>query len=62
MQVSLLKKKADSNYLRIKIIYYSLYIHGGRDLKEGALDSMWKLNLDDLEHLNLDPFYQAAWE
>ena len=22
-----------------------LYIHGGRDLKEGALDSMWRVNL-----------------
>jgi len=21
-----------------------LYIHGGRDLKEGALDSMWRVN------------------
>jgi len=29
-----------------------LYIHGGRDLKEGALDSMWRLNLTAVQVLN----------
>lgn len=41
---------------------YSYYVHGGRDLKEGAMDSMWRLNLDDLNNLATDPTYPASWE
>jgi len=26
----------------------SLYIHGGRDLKEGALENMWRVDLDGI--------------
>jgi predicted RNA binding protein YcfA (HicA-like mRNA interferase family) len=28
-----------------------LYIHGGRDLKEGAHSSMWRLDLGEVEKL-----------
>lgn len=31
-----------------------LYIHGGRDLKEGAHSSMWRLNLREVEQLQHD--------
>ncbi len=34
-----------------------LYIHGGRDLKEGALDNMWKLNLGSIGSLQNDSNY-----
>lgn len=39
-----------------------LYIHGGRDLKEGPIDSMWRLNLSALQNLHQDPFCQVSWE
>ena len=29
-------------------IVFSYFVHGGRDLKEGALDNMWKLDLNEL--------------
>lgn len=25
-----------------------LFVHGGRDLKEGAIDNMWRLDLNEL--------------
>lgn len=28
-----------------------LYVHGGRDLKEGALDSLWRLDLEGVFEL-----------
>ena len=40
----------------------SYYVHGGRDLKEGAMDSMWRLNLDELKNLATDPTYPVSWE
>jgi hypothetical protein len=39
-----------------------LYIHGGRDLKEGAIDSMWRLNLEKVQHLEQDSFFPVEWE
>jgi len=38
------------------------YVHGGRDLKEGALDNMWRLNIDELDPLERDPYYPLHWE
>jgi hypothetical protein len=32
-----------SNYLLTKCL--SMYIHGGRDLKEGTISSLWRVNL-----------------
>lgn len=40
----------------------SYYIHGGRDLKEGALDNMWRINLNDLNVLANDVSYGLQWE
>jgi hypothetical protein len=40
--------------------YY--YIHGGRDLKEGALDNMWRINLDGVKQLQNDPNSSVEWE
>jgi hypothetical protein len=28
-----------------------LYIHGGRDIKEGPMGNMWKLNINSVEEL-----------
>jgi hypothetical protein len=39
-----------------------LYIHGGRDLKEGAIDSMWRLNLEKVQQLEQDSFLPVEWE
>lgn len=39
-----------------------LYIHGGRDIKEGPMSNMWKLNLNGLEELAHDSTYNVAWE
>jgi len=39
-----------------------LYIHGGRDLKEGAISTMWRVNLTQLNVLKEDPYHPCAWE
>lgn len=39
-----------------------LYIHGGRDLKEGAHSSMWRLNLTEVRQLEQDPSRPVSWE
>jgi hypothetical protein len=28
-----------------------LYIHGGRDLKEGALDNLWRIDIAGVQRL-----------
>jgi len=38
-----------------------LYIHGGRDLKEGAIESMWCVNLTKIHMLKEDAFYAVEW-
>ena len=40
----------------------SLYIHGGRDLKEGPISSMWRVNLSCVHQLAQDPFTNVEWE
>jgi hypothetical protein len=37
-------------------------VHGGRDLKEGAMESMWRLNLNELDMMGADPTYPVQWE
>lgn len=39
-----------------------LYIHGGRDLKEGAIETMWCVNLTKVHLLQDDPYYPVEWE
>ena len=39
-----------------------LYIHGGRDLKEGPMGNMWRLSISGVQELNDDPDYGVAWE
>lgn len=39
-----------------------LYIHGGRDLREGAVDNMWRLDLDSLMRSSEDASYPVQWE
>jgi len=39
-----------------------LYIHGGRDLKEGAIESMWCVNLTKIHMLKEDAFYAVEWQ
>jgi hypothetical protein len=39
-----------------------LYIHGGRDLREGAIANMWRLDLDGVMRACEDPHYAAQWE
>jgi hypothetical protein len=39
-----------------------LYIHGGRDLKVGAMDNMWRVSISEiLSHLN-DSEFPVSWE
>ncbi len=39
-----------------------LYVHGGRDLREGAIDNMWRLDLDAVMRATEDPTFPAGWE
>jgi hypothetical protein len=39
-----------------------LYIHGGRDLKEGAISTMWRVNLNGVQKLHSDASYPVEWE
>jgi len=41
---------------------FSLYIHGGRDLKEGSISSMWRVNINGVKELLHDPYYPVEWE
>ncbi len=38
-----------------------MYIHGGRDLKEGSISSLWRLNLTACREMGDDPS-STAWE
>jgi N-acetylneuraminic acid mutarotase len=39
-----------------------LYIHGGRDIKEGQIGTMWKLSLQGVSELAEDETYGVSWE
>jgi len=43
-------------------LIYSLYIHGGRDIKEGPMGNMWRLNVGGVAELMSDPEYGVGWE
>ena len=36
------------------LLLISLYVHGGRDLKEGSIASMWRLNLSSIHSMLAD--------
>ena len=38
------------------------YIHGGRDLKEGALSNMWRIDIDGVARLKDDSTAEVQWE
>jgi len=39
-----------------------LYVHGGHDLKEGAMNSMWRVDLNAIHQLFKDPYHPVAWQ
>jgi uncharacterized protein related to proFAR isomerase len=39
-----------------------MYIHGGRDIKEGPMSNMWKMNIDGIKELMDEPETDIAWE
>lgn len=39
-----------------------MYIHGGRDLKEGAMCSLWRVNLTKVHMMDEDPYLTVEWE
>lgn len=41
---------------------FSLYIHGGRDIKEGPMNNMWRLSVNGVQELIDDSEYGVAWE
>lgn len=41
---------------------FSMYIHGGRDLKEGAISSMWRVNLTAVQQLHQGDNKQVGWD
>ena len=43
-------------------VFFSLYIHGGRDLKEGAMCSLWRVNLTKVHMMDEDPYLTVEWE
>lgn len=45
MQISVKSPPCQKNFLNLTLTVISLYVHGGRDLKEGSIASMWRLNL-----------------
>lgn len=39
-----------------------LYIHGGRDIKVGSMNNMWRLGLNSIHDLLEDPETSVSWE
>jgi len=39
-----------------------LYIHGGRDIKEGPMSNMWMIDINSIQYLMEDPNHGAKWE
>lgn len=62
--VPLFSRRAQTNSKRPDSTYdsLSLYIHGGRDLKEGSIATMWRVNINGMKALFRDPFYPVEWE
>jgi hypothetical protein len=56
------KPTSDSTYHLPFYNFFSLYVHGGRDLREGSIGDMWRLDLDSLLRATEDPAYPVHWE
>jgi hypothetical protein len=39
-----------------------MYIHGGRDLKEGSIASLWRVNLSAIQKMKSNPTSPVSWE
>jgi hypothetical protein len=39
-----------------------MYIHGGRDLKEGPVSSLWRVNLSAIHKMKANPMSPVSWE
>jgi N-acetylneuraminic acid mutarotase len=39
-----------------------MYIHGGRDIKEGPMSSMWRLSLENLKKMKANAEHPVSWE
>lgn len=44
------------------IVNDELYIHGGRDIKVGSMNNMWKLSLQGINELMEDSEVDVAWK
>ena len=44
------------------IVNEYLYIHGGRDIKEGPMSNMWRLSISGIQALIEDPQFGVSWE
>ena len=44
------------------VFLYSLYVHGGRDLKEGSIASMWRLSLSGIHSILEDDMSDSVGE
>lgn len=44
------------------IVNDHLYIHGGRDIKVGSMNNMWRLSINGINELQDDPEYSVCWE
>jgi hypothetical protein len=55
-----LVSRINFKYLNSK--FCSLYIHGGRDIKEGSMNNMWRLSINGIKELIEDPEYGVSWE
>jgi hypothetical protein len=56
LYMKIFKPIKDSKIFNILFIN-SLYVHGGRDLREGAIDNMWRLDLDAVMRATEDANY-----
>lgn len=50
--------------LTVVFLIHSLYVHGGRDLKEGSIETMWRLNLTTIHQMMEDEGLdvECEWE
>lgn len=39
-----------------------MYIHGGRDIKEGPMSNMWKMSIGGIHEIMDDPENGCCWE
>jgi N-acetylneuraminic acid mutarotase len=44
------------------IVNDNMYIHGGRDIKEGPMGNMWKMSISGIHELMDDPENGVCWE